>query len=131
MPRETLNPDSLFDSTPYGFSQIAIGCGTKLVTLSGQVALDKDLKLIGDSLAVQAIQALENVKNAMIALDGSLDDIVSIRFYVVESSMQEPGVSEAMRKFFPVRPPTMTWVGITSLARPEYLVEIEVMAVLD
>ena len=131
MPRQSLNPDNLFDSIPFGFSQITIGQGSKIVALSGQVAWDENQNIIGDDLPKQMLASLENVKKAMIAAGGSLDDILSLRIYIKETELDDTsGVRDGLLKYFPESPPTSTWLGVPALARPEFLVEIEAMAVL-
>jgi 2-iminobutanoate/2-iminopropanoate deaminase len=131
MPRQAINPDTLFNSTQYGFSQITVGQGSKIITLSGQVAWDINETLIGDDLASQVIVALENIQTGMVAAGGSLDDILSLRIYIKQSEMEDAvGIREGLQTFFPEDPPTSTWLAVPSLARPEFLVEIEAMGVL-
>jgi enamine deaminase RidA (YjgF/YER057c/UK114 family) len=85
MPKEYVNPDNLFPSVPYGFSQIAIASGRKMVFISGQTAWDTGKNIIGgDNLLEQARQALRNLKAAMEAASGSLRDVVSLRIYIVK-----------------------------------------------
>jgi enamine deaminase RidA (YjgF/YER057c/UK114 family) len=133
MTRQTINPDELFNSLQYGFSQITVGTGGKFVTVSGQVGWDSDGKIVGkDDLAKQTIKALENLSIAMQATGGSLDNILSLRIYIVQSVMsQSSGIREGLTKFFPANPPTATWIGVPGLANEEFLVEIEAFAVLD
>jgi len=131
MPRQAINPDTLFNSTQYGFSQITVGQGSKIVTLSGQVAWDANETIIGDDLASQVIVALENIQTAMTAVGGSLDDILSLRIYIKQSEIDHTtGVREGLQAFFPDSPPTATWIAVPALARPEFLVEIEAMGIL-
>jgi len=40
MPKEYINPNSLFSSLPHGFSQVVIATGRKMVFISGQTAWD-------------------------------------------------------------------------------------------
>jgi enamine deaminase RidA (YjgF/YER057c/UK114 family) len=132
MTRQALNPDELFNSLQYGFSQITVGTGTKFVTVSGQVGWDKDGNIVGkDDLAVQTVKAFENLEIAMKAAGGTLDNILSLRIYIVQSVMSNPkAISDGLRQFFPDNPPTATWIGVPSLANEEFLVEIEAFAVL-
>jgi enamine deaminase RidA (YjgF/YER057c/UK114 family) len=128
-----MNPDGLFNSLQYGFSQIAIGSGNKFVTVSGQVGWDQDGTIVRkDDLAAQTIKAFENLTLAMTAAGGSLDDVLSLRIYIVQPVMsQSSAISEALRRFFPKNPPTATWIGVPSLANAEFLVEVEAFAVLE
>jgi enamine deaminase RidA (YjgF/YER057c/UK114 family) len=132
MPRKTINPDRLFNSLQYGFSQIAIGSGSRFVTVSGQVGWDQDGNIVGkDDLAVQTVKAFENLEVAMVAAGGSLEDVVSLRIYIVQTVMgQSSAISDGLRRFFPATPPTTTWIGVPMLANADFLVEIEAFAVL-
>jgi len=49
MKRETINPKSLFDSRQYGFSQIVISNPDKIIFISGQVAWDEHLYIVGEN----------------------------------------------------------------------------------
>ena len=84
MPKEYTNPDSLFRSLEYGFSQIVAANGGKTVYISGQTAWNTQRQIIGGTdLAQQARQALRNVQAAVEAIDGTLADVVALRIYIV------------------------------------------------
>lgn len=134
MAKKSINPDSLFASQQYGFSQIVVAQGNQTVYFSGQVAWDKDHNIVGENdLRAQVWQSLENLKIAVTVAGGTLEDIVAMRIYIVHNFMEDSEcISEALKNFFPGKDsPAATWVGISSLARPEFLVEIEATAVLD
>jgi enamine deaminase RidA (YjgF/YER057c/UK114 family) len=83
MPKEYINPDSLFQSLEYGFSQIVAARGSKTIYISGQTAWDAQRQTIGGTdLAQQTRQALRNVQAAIEAVGGRLADIVALRIYV-------------------------------------------------
>jgi 2-iminobutanoate/2-iminopropanoate deaminase len=132
MPRVAINPDALFNSIQYGFSQITIGEGSRIVTVSGQVAWDKDEQIEGQGdLREQTLKSFENLALAMSYAGGTLDDILSLRIYIVDSVMEDTsGVKEGLKKFFPKSPPTSTWIGVPRLANKNFLIEIEAIAVL-
>ena len=66
MSKEYLNPNSLFPSLPYGFSQVVIATGKKMVFISGQTAWDEQKNIVGgDSVLEQARQAFRNLEKAM------------------------------------------------------------------
>jgi len=134
MPKEYINPDSLFPSVQYGFSQVVSASGRKMAFISGQTAWDKTKKIVGgDSLLEQARQALRNVQAAIEATAGTLKDIVSLRIYIVNYQPQDAeAISIALREFFSsANPPASTWIGVSALAAPEFLIEVEATAVLD
>jgi enamine deaminase RidA (YjgF/YER057c/UK114 family) len=134
MPKEYLNPNSLFSSLPHGFSQVVIATGRKMVFISGQTAWDTRKNIVGgDSVLEQARQAFRNLEKAMEAAGGTLKDVVALRIYVVDYQAESgTAVGTALREFFsPDTPPASTWIGVSALAVPEFLIEIEATAVLD
>jgi len=134
MLKEYLNPNSLFSSLPHGFSQVVIATGRKMVFISGQTAWDLRKNIVGgDSVLEQARQAFRNLETAMEAAGGTLKDVVALRIYVVDYQAESgTAVGTALREFFsPENPPASTWIGISALAVPEFLIEIEATAVLD
>jgi 2-iminobutanoate/2-iminopropanoate deaminase len=133
MPKEYLNPNSLFPSLPHGFSQVVMATGRKMVFISGQTAWDARKNIVGgDSVLEQARQAFRNLATAMEAAGGTLKDIVALRIYVVDYQAESgTAVGTALREFFSQKPPASTWIGVSALAAPEFLIEIEATAVLD
>ena len=134
MPKEYLNPNSLFSSLPHGFSQVVIATGRKMVFISGQTAWEPQKNIVGgDSVLEQARQAFRNLETAMGAAGGTLKDVVALRIYVVDYQAESgTAVGTALREFFsPQNPPASTWIGVSALAVPEFLIEIEATAVLD
>ena len=132
MPKEHVNPAALFSSTPYGFSQVVIASGAKTVFISGQTAWDANKHIVGRSLGEQARQALRNIRAAVEAAGGNLNDIVALRIYTVGNAGQDTdAISSALKEAFVTNPPTSTWIGVSSLAAPDFLIEIEAIAVLE
>lgn len=69
MKKETHNPDALFNSLQYGFSQIAVASGSRIVTISGQVGWDADQQIVGPGdLGAQTKQAFHNLDIVIIVL---------------------------------------------------------------
>ncbi len=128
-----IQPKGLFDSQQYGFAHVAVSEGTKIINIAGQVAWDEDQNIVGKGdIKAQAIQALENIKTALHSAGAHLEDISSMRIYVVQYK-PEYGlfIYEALESFFPAEKfPASTWIGVSALATPDFLIEIEAMAVL-
>ena len=134
MPKEYVNPKTLFPSLPHGFSQIVVASGRRTAYISGQTAWDAQKRIVGGvSLREQARQALRNVQAATEAVGGNLSDIVALRIYIVNYQPEcAEAVGSALREFFPQgNPPACTWIGVSALAVPDFLIEIEATAVLD
>ncbi|PYI75791.1 MAG: hypothetical protein DMF04_09530 [Verrucomicrobia bacterium] len=81
----------------------------------------------------QARQALRNVQTAIEAAGGTLADIVALRIYMVNyKPEQADAVVSALREFFPEDGrPASTWIGVSTLAVSNFLIEIEATAVLE
>ncbi len=134
MPKQYINPANLFQSQPYGFSQIVKTKGGTTVYFSGQVGWNEDQILTGGSdLASQTRGAFENLQKAVQVAGGQMRDIVSLRIYVVNYKREEASpITECLRERFPLDAlPVTTWIGVQSLARPELLIEIEAIAVFE
>jgi 2-iminobutanoate/2-iminopropanoate deaminase len=134
MPKEYINPPSLFRSRDNGFSQAVAASGTRTLYLSGQTAWDANRQIVGGTdLGNQARQAFRNVQTVVEASGGTISDVVSLRIYVVNyGPAKAEAVGTALRESFtgPARPAT-TWIGVVSLADPGFLIEIEATAVLE
>jgi len=134
MPRTAINPPDLFASQTYGFSQVVVAEGRRTVYCSGQVSWDEneDIGAPGD-LAEQSRRALRNVERAVSAAGGTLDDVVSLRIYIVGDYIRNTSaVRQALLDTFgPADQPAATWLGVAALANPDFIIEIEAIAVLD
>jgi len=100
MPKEHVNPRTLFPSVPHGFSQIVVASGRKTAFISGQTAWDAQKRIIGGvSLLEQARQALRNVQAAIEATGGTLKDVVALRIYIVNYQAESAkAVGSALRE---------------------------------
>jgi enamine deaminase RidA (YjgF/YER057c/UK114 family) len=121
MPKEYINPNSLFPSLPHGFSQVVVATGRKMVFVSGQTAWDIQKNIVGgDSVLEQAWQAFRNLEKAMEGAGGMLKDVVALRIYVVDYQAESgTAVGIALREFFSAEKlPASTWIGVSALADP-------------
>lgn len=129
---EHFNPPELFDSLQYGFSQVVAAQGSTTIYLSGQVGWDASQQMAapGD-LGAQARQALRNVESGLRAAGASLEDVVSLRIYILTSELHnQAAIRTALCEFFPKNPPAATWIGVQALSEPDFLIEIEPVAVI-
>ena len=117
-----------------GFSQVVVASGSRIVHTAGQVSIDESGKLVGGGdLAEQTAQAMRNVGLALAAAGATYADVVKITTYVVGYTPEQRAViGKARAPFFASgKPPASTLVGVAALALPEWLVEIEAVAVVD
>lgn len=131
MLRHTLNPDSVFNTLQYGFSQAVVSQGGRRIHLSGQIGVDEHERLVGADLASQAHAALHNVRKILQAAGGSLQHVLMLRIYIAAQARDEQAhIVDALRSFFPEQPPATSWVVVIGLSEPEWLIEIEAEALL-
>ena len=129
MPRELINPPELHP-TP-GFSHIAVPTGARLVFVAGQVALDRDFNVVGDSLTAQTKAAMENVGSALSAIGASFEDVVRRTIYTTHPNEWETIARAVEEVQGSDRNPPQTIVGVPGLALPELLIEIECTVSID
>ncbi len=126
MPREALFPNP--DNKPSGFSP-ATRAGN-LVFVSGQVSADAQGNVVGEGDArAQSVQCFKNVEAALQAAGATFDDVTKITTYVVNVDDYPAYAAERLR-IFPENGPASATVVIKELVRPEFLVEIEAIAVV-
>ncbi len=133
MDKQCINPKELFPSVQYGFSQIVVSNPGKMVFISGQVAWDENMQIVGaNDLKIQTQKAIDNLKIAMESAGGTLENIVVLRIYKVDyKSGDGTIISEILKKNFgATSPPASTWVSVKGLANEGFMIEIEAQAVL-
>jgi enamine deaminase RidA (YjgF/YER057c/UK114 family) len=127
--RELVNPPELHPAP--GFSHIAIASGTKVVHFAGQVALALDFALVGgDDLYEQTKAAMRNVEVALEAAGVGWDDIVRRTIYTLHPTEYETITRAIDDVTGGADHPAQTIVGVTGLAVPGLLIEIECTAVV-
>lgn len=113
-----------------GKSESPLSKGVKaggLLFLSGHVAGPKD-KIDPTSMESQTRGTLQNIARSLGECGSSLEDVVRVTIYITDMSLK-PGMDAAYREFFPSDPPARSTLGIKELASPEYLIEIDVVAI--
>jgi enamine deaminase RidA (YjgF/YER057c/UK114 family) len=128
---QRLNPEGMYQ--PDGYRQVVTAEGGKIVYLAGQAGLGADGSM-PETLAEQAELTYENIRRALAAVDGSPSDVVRITVYIVGlgQGIDPTPVYEAQGKFFPAdAKPASTILGVSGLALPGLLVEVDVIALVD
>jgi len=128
-PPEWTNPPGVYAPLPH-YSQVARAGNT--LYISGQLGVDEQGTMVGpnDALA-QARQAWKNLVGVLAAYGASPRNLVKTNTYITHHAYR-PLVGQARDEVFPEPPyPPSTLVVVTSLAEPQYLVELEGIAVLD
>ena len=124
----TLTPESL--PTPYKnrFSHgKVIPAGAKWLITAGQTGLNKDGQP-GDDIEEQADLAMKNLHNIVQEAGMDADDVVKMTIYYLDP-LYLPIIVAARNRHFGVDfRPASTAVGVSALARPQLLVEVELIA---
>ena len=128
------NPGTMFIPTA-GYSQVAEIRSGKLVYIAGQVPFDKSGTLVGpDDFLAQAEQVFRNIKAAVEAAGGDFSNVVKLNYFCVEAVDPSliPQILRVRDQFVDTKnPPTSTFVVVKRLVRPEWLIEIEAVAVVN
>ena len=135
MIKEHLNPTDL-PNWSESFSQIVVvrTGATRTIYVSGQVSVDAGNNVVGHGdLGRQAEVALQNLSKALAAAGATPADVVRLGIYVKDYKRDQAAViSAALRNTFVAdQMPASTWLGVSSLALDEILIEIEATAVID
>ena len=127
--RQLINPPELHPAP--GFSHVAVAEGTRIVHLAGQVALDREFGIVGgDDLGEQTRAAMRNVEAALTAAGAAWDDVVRRTIYTLHPTEYETITAAIDEVTGGAEHPAQTIVGVTGLAVPGLLIEIECTAVI-
>lgn len=131
--KNSISPNSLFESTQFGFSQITVSEPGKMVFISGQISWDENMNIIGkQDLEKQTEKSILNLQEAMKVIGGTLDDIVMLRIYIVDYKRGDgTTITKVLKKYFGTEnPPSSTWVNVKGLANEDFMIEIEAQAII-
>ena len=122
------NPSTIH--APRGYSHVVETSGPgRTVYIAGQVGMAPDGKIAPDFRA-QATQCFENHKAALAAAGAGFEHVVKTSNYFVDIG-QIPAFREIRDRYFDTKaPPASTAVQVVKLATPEFLFEIEAIAVV-
>ena len=128
--KSAINPDSVAAPLkPYYSNCVRVESGP-LLFISGQVALDADGKLVGDGdLRAQAVQVLENIKAILADQGAGMSDIVKVTVYVTDIAAFND-IADIRDRYFPTDGPASVICEVSALAWPEFMIEIEAVAVV-
>jgi len=120
---DAFNPPDVWQ--PFGaFSMGVLQGDGQIVHLKGQVALDRDGKIVGTGdIRAQTTQVLENMQTVLAGIGGTMADLFSLTQYVtdIEAYMT---VGDIRMRYFAEPYPVTTTVEVVRLYHPDLLVEI-------
>jgi enamine deaminase RidA (YjgF/YER057c/UK114 family) len=130
-PIQHLNPEGLAHNP--AFSQaVSVSGPHRTIYVGGQDAVDAAGNVVGvGDLAAQTRQIFANLKLALAAGGAGLEHIVKWNVYVVQGQDLRPGFEVAMEELGQQgNPPAISGMFVSSLAHPDFLVEIDAVAVV-
>ena len=124
------NPPSF--SAPTGYTHVVeVAAASRTIYIAGQVAFDQSRQVVGvGDMAAQTEQVFRNLQAALAAAGATFADVVKMTTYVTD--MGQAAVIRAVRaRYFGETLPASTLVGVTAVAHPDLMVEIEVIAAIS
>lgn len=101
-----------------------------LLFIAGQIAKDKNGTLVGKGdIAAQAEQVFANLKAILTDAGCHMDDIVKLTTYTVDIRHRSV-IADVRARYCKEYLPPNTFVVISSLADPDFLLEIDAVAAL-
>jgi enamine deaminase RidA (YjgF/YER057c/UK114 family) len=126
-----LNPDTL-NRNP-AFTNIVVVTGSvKTIYIGGQDAVDASGNIVGKGdIKAQTEQIFKNLQAALAAAGAGLEHVVKWNIYVVQGQSLQSGF-EVFQRVWGRRPnpPAITGVFVAGLAHPDFLCEIDAIAVV-
>ena len=128
---EFLNPDGL-PRNP-AFSNVAVVSGNvRTIYIGGQDAVDAEGNIVGvGDIAAQTEQVLRNLRTALAAAGAAPEHVVKWNIFIVDGQDFRSGYA-AFERVWGDRPnpPVITAAVVKGLARPEFLLEMDAIAVV-
>ena len=113
------------------FSMAARVSGGELLFISGQLAVDKDMNIVGKGdMRVQTREVLKHIKRVLDWAGGTPSDIVKVTVFVSDISKFREIHDERLAFFDSDQLPASTMVEVSKFVHPDALIEIDAIAVL-
>ena len=128
---EHINPDALHKNQ--AFTQVvAVTQPARTIYVGGQDAVDAAGNIVGKGdLARQTEQVLSNLRTALQAAGADLKHIIKWNLYVVQGQDLRPGLEAFQRAWGRTpNPPVITMCFVSALANPDFLLEMDAIAVV-
>ncbi|MBE2225509.1 MAG: RidA family protein [Anaerolineae bacterium] len=128
---EHLNPEGLHKNPAFTQAIVVSGNSTTIY-VGGQNAVDKSGNIVGkNDIALQTEKALENLQTALIAAGATLQNVVKWNVYILAGQSAQLGFG-AFQKVWgrQPNPPVITGIFVAALGHPDFLVEIDAVAVV-
>ncbi len=116
---------------PTGYSHVVEVASGRTLYVSGQIALDPEGTLVGaNDLHSQTRQVFENLRLALASRGAEFRHLAKLTVFLTDAT-QLPAFREARNEFLCAPLPACSLVQVARLARPDLLIEVEAIAVLE
>lgn len=132
MNNQFINPSELCPT--FGWTHVVTASPGKTIHVSGQVSVNSRGEVVGKGdLRRQTEQTYENIKVALAAAGATFADVIKMNIYVVGLQVEHVPVLREIRSRYIAadHPPASTLVGVSALVGPDWLIEIEVIALVQ
>ena len=126
-----INPPTLCPT--FGWTHVVTATEGTTVYISGQVSVNERGDLVGkNDMRAQTEQTFANLAHALAAAGATFADVVKTNLYVVGLKPEHVPIIREVRSRYvnAAQPPVSTLVGVTALVGPDWLIEIEAVAVI-
>jgi enamine deaminase RidA (YjgF/YER057c/UK114 family) len=124
-----LNPAGMHRNPAYSQGVVVEG-NARTIYVGGQNAVNPDGQVVGvGDLAAQTEWALQNLATVLTAAGARLQDVVKLTVYLVQGQDFRAGYGAFQRACGDAPPPVVSAALVSGLAHPDFLVEIEAVAV--
>ena len=126
-----LNPEGL-PKNPAWTNVVTVSGPVKTIYVGGQNAVDASGQIVGEGdIAAQTEQVFRNMETALLAAGARLENVVKWNLYVLAGQPLQPGF-EVFQRVWGQRanPPVITAAIVAALAHPDFLLELDAVAVV-
>ena len=113
-----------------GYSNLAIiPANRRLLVLAGQIGNTMNGDIL-NGIEAQYHQALDNINSIVLSEGGTFKDVARITIFLTEKP-NNALIKQSNKHYFSEQPPTMSWIYVSELFRPDVKVEIEAIAAVN
>ena len=132
MALERINPDSIADPVKNLYSQVVVSTGEKMVHVAGMTSRDPEGTVVGETYEEQIEVTLTNVEEALAAADATPQDVARQTIFALDcDAFVEEAYPHVVEFYGENNLPASALIGADNLAHPDYLLELEVTAVVE
>lgn len=127
-----VNPEGM-PANPAFSQAVVVEGNARTIYVGGQNAVDAEGNVVGaGDIAAQSVQMFTNLETVLAAAGATLNDVIKWTIFVVQGNDLGAGFAAFQERWgMPAKPPAISVVFVAGLASPEFLAEIEAIAVVS